>query len=142
MMIPTSQLRCLLFTLALATPTSVSANWTIERLVNRSDHPVTLSIPIPKGVHQSGGDMTSVRGNMALTILGSGIIYFEDKGHSSGCQRPYWAVKITFRDKQWGYYYDGGGKINVAINENGIPQFIAYSGGSQVVVGSGKAKCY
>ena len=62
-------------------------------------------------------------------------------GHNTPCARPYSGVKITFKDQVWGFFYDNGGLVNVAVDANGNPSFTGASLGSQVVVGNGPPRC-
>lgn len=117
------------------------ALWNIDTLVNKWKSPVLVGVPFATGTSSNVGDGLAARGNLVLGIPGQGDVFFEDKGHNTPCSRPYWGVSITYNDQQWGFYYDGGGRINVSINDDGSVSFAPASEGSQVVIGSGPPVC-
>lgn len=122
--------------LMIAIPSSGWANWSINQIQNNSNKTLALSVPITPGGHTNVAAYLNTRGDVGLSILGSGIIYFQDTGNSP-CPGPSWSVKITFKTQVWGFFYDGEGRVNVNIDAAGNPSFTASSGSSRVVVGSG-----
>jgi hypothetical protein len=118
-----------------------NALWNLNKLTNNSGQLVTISVPFPTGVANGVGNQLATRGDMAVTILGTGAVMFTDQGHNTNCSRPYWGVKITYGDKTWGFFYDGGGLVDMSIAADGTVTFTASSEGSQVVVGNGPPTC-
>ncbi|MEQ8335137.1 hypothetical protein [Nisaea sp.] len=131
----------LAFIAVLAVPTPSWALWSIGKLTNNWGETITFTLPVGSGSYSPVGEMLARRGDLAIVVPGSGVIYFEDKGHNTPCSRPYWGVKITFKKQVWGFFYDGGGLVDVTIDAQGNPSFVAASGGSQVVVGDGPPRC-
>lgn len=127
--------------LAAVLPSTAHALWSISLLSNLSNKTVTLTVPFAPGAYPNFPDTLANLGDMALTIPGKGVVYFEDKGHYGGCSRPYWGVRITYNSKVWGYFYDGNGRILVLILTDGSPQFLPGKADSQVVTGDGPPKC-
>lgn len=121
--------------------TSASANWSIATIVNNTTQPVTLGLPYPPGQSDNVDRSLMVRGNLAINILGKGLLIFEDIGHAYPCGRPYWGVRVTLNDQKWGFFYDGEGRVGVTIASDGSVSLQAVSGGSQVVNGDGGPRC-
>jgi hypothetical protein len=119
----------------------VDANWTIGQLVNNSGQPVTISVPIGPGTVNGVSSQLATRGNLAVIVLGTGAAVFTDQGHNTPCSRPYWGVKIEYGSQTWGFFYDGGGVVNMTVNADGSVAFAGASNPSQVVVGSGPPRC-
>jgi|tagenome__1003787_1003787.scaffolds.fasta_scaffold20201599_2 hypothetical protein len=127
--------------LLLASVSSAWSNYSIGTIVNNSGQTVTVSFPVAAGTHdQLNQQFSSWPGNFAVGMIGFGIIYFEDKGHNTDCLRPYWGVKITYKDKAWGFFYDAAGIVNITIDATGNPTFTAPAP-SQIIVGNGPPTC-
>jgi hypothetical protein len=106
---------------------------------------VTVSIPFPTGETANVAGSLPNRGDLALIVMGHGVIMFRDIGHQNiPCGRPYWGVEITYNDQKWGFFYDGGGRIDVTINADGSVAFAVAAGqasSAQIVQGDGPPIC-
>ncbi|HXI12102.1 MAG TPA: hypothetical protein VNM92_05595 [Thermoanaerobaculia bacterium] len=119
--------------------TSADANWSLRKIVNNSNQIASVSVPISPGATVPG-NFVQTRGDIAVIVPGQGPIVFRDQGHNSPCSRPYWGVSVTFKKETWGFFYDGGGTVDLTINSDGT---ITLSPGpaGQVVVGNGPPQC-
>lgn len=113
------------------------ANYQIRTLANNTNQIVSISFPVGPGGRSSS---SFVSGNMVVAIPGKGIVSFRDMGHNTPCSRPYWGVAIKYKTQQWGFFYDGGGTIDMTINADGSVAFAAGPAGI-VVNGSGPPPC-
>jgi hypothetical protein len=113
-----------------------SANYRIRTLTNLTNQTVSISFPI--GPNGGRGSSTFVSGDMIVAIPGQGIVTFRDMGHNTRCAHPYWGVSIKYKDQQWGFFYDGGGELDMTINANGSLAFPA----GLIVNGSGPPPCH
>jgi hypothetical protein len=120
---------------AMASP--AFANYQIRTLTNNTDQIAAISFPVGPGGRSSS---TFVNGDMVVAIPGKGIVIFRDQGHNTPCSRPYWGVSIKYNDQQWGFFYDGGGTIDMTINADGSLAFVAGPAGV-IVNGSGPPQC-
>lgn len=118
---------------------SAHALWSIRSLVNHTDQILSLSIPIYPGGAKDSQNML-ISGNLVVAIPGHGVVSFQDKGHNTPCERPHWGVAISYNDQNWGFFYDGGGTIDVTINADGSLALVPGPAG-QIVVGTGPPKC-
>ena len=115
--------------------------WGINTLTNNSEVPVHVKKTYTQGEYKDLSSKIGINGNVFIEVVGYGAIYFKDMGHNTDCEYPHWGVSISYNDQTWGFYYDGGGLIDVTINEDGTATFKAVSGGSQLIKGDGKPKC-
>lgn len=119
------------------------ANWTIGRVTNGTNQPVTFSFPMGGG----SGDVRAaagVRGDAILYIPAAGPLIFKDIGHDSPCSRPYWAVRVTYGTQNWKFYYDGNGIVDVSITAAGAVSLTPGTGSaqsSQVTAGNASPRC-
>lgn len=117
------------------------ALWNIGKLINNWKTTVLVGVPVTTGTHNEIAGSLPNRGNLVLSIPGQEDVIFIDKGHNTNCSRPYWGVAISYDRQEWGFYYDGEGRVNVIVDQEGNVSFEAASEGSQVVVGSGHPTC-
>ena len=122
-----------------AEPNSAAALWQLSKLTNNSNQIISFSLPLAAGATVTNAN-AMVRGDLGVVVPGQGVVTFIDKGHNTPCSRPYWGVEITFNDKKWGFFYDGGGTVSMTVNDNGTVSFVAGPAG-QIVVGSGPPRC-
>ena len=122
-------------------PASALANWQIRQVINNSPQPVTFSVPIGRGTTSNVPGLAQTRGDAVLMIPARGALIFRDIGHAFSCGRPYWGVAITYGGQKWGFFYDGGGAIDVTVATDGGVSFAPASQGSQIVNGDGPPRC-
>lgn len=117
------------------------ALWNIGKLTNNWKTTVLVGVPVTTGTHSDLAGSLPNRGNLVLSIPGQEDVIFIDKGHNTNCSRPYWGVAISYDRQEWGFYYDGEGRVDVIVDQEGTVSFEAASEGSQVVVGSDQPTC-
>ena len=105
------------------------ALWSINSLTNNYQYAVTVAYPLGSGGTVTGSDIT-VRGDMAITVPGHGIIQFTDMGDQWKCAGHTWSVFIQYGDDTWGLFYDGGGSLDVTINADGTATLTARGAGA------------
>ena len=132
----------LLAALALAfVPQPAAANWRIRQVVNNTNQPLTFSLPMGTGTTADVANLAQVRGDVAIVIPSQGVLLFRDIGHAFPCGRPYWGVAVSLGDRKWGYFYDGGGVLDLTVAADGSVTRTPVSQGSQVVNGDGPPRC-
>ncbi len=112
------------------------ANYQLRSLTNHTNQIVGISFPVGPG---GRGSSTFISGDMVVAIPGNGIVSFTAKGHDGPCEHPYWHIALTYKDQQWGFFYDGEGYVDMTINADGSLAFGAANG--VIVNGSGPPAC-
>lgn len=135
-------LRTTLFAIALALTTfsTANANWSISTLTNHTNQVISVNYPVTAGGQRGYGVVTG--GDAAVSIIGFGLVYFQDKGPNTKCPgAPYWWVSITYNGAEWGMFYDGNGSVAMTVNADGSLSFTP-GPATQVVQGSGPPSCF
>tara|TARA_R110001592_G_scaffold1320_1_gene7809 strand:+ start:2408 stop:2833 length:426 start_codon:yes stop_codon:yes gene_type:complete len=117
---------------------TVFALWSME-VTNNSSIPISVVRPVP-----ANSSLTKVGtlGNGAVAIPGRGVVKMTDIAHNDNpCGRPHWGVQIDYNGSIKRFYYDGGGKLGITIDDKGAASFKALSGGSQIVNGTNPPRC-
>ncbi len=110
---------------ALGLSSNAQALYSIGNLKNDYGTPITYNVPVATG--SSAG---FVYGNFSISVPGQGTVSFTDIASSkpSGCTAPTWGVIVTYQGNSWGFYYEGGGKLDVTIKKNGALGLTAVNG--------------
>lgn len=122
-------------------PAPAWANWRIRQVVNNSGQPLTYALPVGTGSTPDIGNLSLTRGDVAIVIPSRGVLRFRDIGHAFPCGQPYWGVAISLEDRNWGFFYDGGGVVDLTVAADGSVTLTPVSQGSQVVDGNGPPRC-
>ena len=119
-----------------ASPPALS-NWLVRELVNNSGQIVTVGVPLGAGRTMTGLDLDP-RGDLVIVVPEDGALNFKDMGSNTVCPNigHGWWVDVTYHDREWRYFYDGEGRIDVTIGANGDVS-LANSGVGTVVDGDG-----
>ena len=116
--------------------------WELSKVFNRTGKTLTISEPLPPGTTYTN-DFTAT--GHSIAIPGVGALTFTNRGHDTGCQSPYWAVRVDYQTVQgqsetWGFFYDRMGEINVEVKSDYSIDVLG-RGHTQTVRGLGRPTC-
>lgn len=107
--------------------------WGLQ-VVNNYNHTLTVA---DQSVNP--GQTLNVPGALSstfLTVPGLGFVNFVDLGEHqiSGYSKATWGVLISYQGHEMEYRYEGGGQLQVTINQFGQANVVPLNGGSVIMV--------